>query len=235
MIVITFVFLFVVNLEPLIRQFFVSLIISLLVSRILWVFESQLMYQLMFGYELDRALILRQSEKNIFEMVNWKKFSSKVNIYSKSDQPTASISNQQGGNELMNFPGSNQDQFMLKGLEKYSKLKNKEELNIEIDRVKEEIKLRQVELVCLENMIFASEQDSKSQSQSRKKSSHGIPQQQQQRESGISHDNGGGYESGALDTEKFRSPNAFIALHQMEMNNFNENQDLEVNESPEMT
>lgn len=159
----------------------------------------------MLGYELDRALILRKSEKSIFEInCYWKKFSNKVNSYSKSDPSTTSITNQGVGSELNSFPGLNQNQQILKGLEKYSKLKNKEELNVEVERIKEEIKLRQVELVCLENMMFASEQDSKSksksQSQSRKKSSHGVdrvsgfgeePQQHNSahsQESGIGHD-----------------------------------------------
>lgn len=165
------------------------------------------MYQLMLGYELDRALILRKSERSIIE-INWcfclKKLSNKVDIYSKSDQPTTSISNQAIGSELNSYSGSNQNQLMLKGLEKYSKLKNKEELNVEIEKIKEEIKLRQVELVCLENMIFASEQDSKSksQSQSRKKSSHGVSggigsgfiDAPQQHESNNVHENGVGNE-----------------------------------------
>ena len=196
-IALTFVLLFVVNLQPLTRQFIVGIVVSLLVSRILWIFESQLMYQLMLGYELDRTLILRKSEISILDIKCWKGFSHRVAVYSKSEEPTASMSNQVGGiggiggigggggNELNTFPGLNQNHLMLKGLEKFAKLKNKEELNVEIDKLKEEIKLRQIELVCLENMIFASEQDSKSQSQSRKKSSHGVEPPPQQYESHV--------------------------------------------------
>lgn len=161
-----------IDMEPLITQFFTSLVIGLLVSRILWIFESQLMYNLMLGYELDRALILRKSEKSFFEMdtsfLCWSA-SKKISDMSKNDSglPTSSYSNTLGQGNICPV----EERMMLKGLEKYGKLKNKAELDAEIGRVKEEICRHQVELVCLENMIFASEHDSKSQSG--RKSSHG--------------------------------------------------------------
>lgn len=51
-------------------------------------------------------------------------------------------------------------------MEKYSKLKNHDELSHEIDRLKEEIQRKQMELSCLENMMFASDKDSSSKNTS---------------------------------------------------------------------
>eukprot|EP00604_Paraphysomonas_vestita_P000060 CAMPEP_0174825380 /NCGR_PEP_ID=MMETSP1107-20130205/42690_1 /TAXON_ID=36770 /ORGANISM="Paraphysomonas vestita, Strain GFlagA" /LENGTH=120 /DNA_ID=CAMNT_0016056919 /DNA_START=2652 /DNA_END=3014 /DNA_ORIENTATION=- len=53
---------------------------------------------------------------------------------------------------------------MIKGLEKFAKLKNQEELTAEIVRVKDEMKIKQIELACLENMMFASDNDGGSSS-----------------------------------------------------------------------
>eukprot|EP00604_Paraphysomonas_vestita_P004346 CAMPEP_0174825650 /NCGR_PEP_ID=MMETSP1107-20130205/42964_1 /TAXON_ID=36770 /ORGANISM="Paraphysomonas vestita, Strain GFlagA" /LENGTH=142 /DNA_ID=CAMNT_0016057461 /DNA_START=3613 /DNA_END=4041 /DNA_ORIENTATION=- len=61
---------------------------------------------------------------------------------------------------------------MAKGLEKFAKLKNQEELTAEINRIKDEVRVRQVELACLENMMFASENDNASSSISKKSGDH---------------------------------------------------------------
>jgi hypothetical protein len=133
------------------------------------------MLNLMLGYELDRALMLRKTEPSLFEgtFKLWCFSSGKIFASSeKGDPPTSSVSNTQ---HQTIGAASVEDQLMMKGLEKYSKMKNKVELDGEIERVKDQIKRHQIELVCLENMIFASEHDSKSQSQSGRRSSHGRP------------------------------------------------------------
>jgi hypothetical protein len=169
-IVVTFVILMVVDLEPLTKQFLTSLVIGLLVTRLLWIFQSQLMLSLILGYELDRALILRKSEASLFEKISklWVTSSGKVFASSeKGDASTVPSTHHQS----IGSGSAVDDQLMMRGLEKYSKMKNKAELDGEIERVKEQIKRHQVELACLENMIFASEHDSISLSGRR--SSHG--------------------------------------------------------------
>lgn len=172
-IIVTFAVVIAIDLNPLTNQFLTSLVIGLLVTRLLWIFESQLLLNLMLGYELDRALILRKTEPSLFDITSkhCAQIFSSGKIFAsseKGDPPTSSMSHTQhqtiGADSL-------DDQLMMKGLEKYSKMKNKAELDGEIERVKEQIKRHQVELACLENMIFASEHDSKSQSGRR--SSHG--------------------------------------------------------------
>jgi hypothetical protein len=162
-----------VHLDPLTREFVTSLMIGVLVTRLLWIFEAQLVLNLMLGYELDRALILRKTELSLLDMTfNIGHLSSgKIFIAApeKVDSPTHSATTTRRGDA----PAAVDDELMAKGLAKYGKLKHKAELDAEIERVKAEIKHRQVELACLENMIFASEHDSKSQSQSGRRSSHG--------------------------------------------------------------
>lgn len=121
----------------------------------------------MMGYELDRALILRKSEKSLFEIdisSTWLPGSKRISDLA-SDDSEQPKSNSRGGIETL------EDRIMQRGLEKFSKLKNKAELDAEITRIKSDLHRYQIELVCLENMIFASEHDSKSQSE--RKSSHG--------------------------------------------------------------
>jgi hypothetical protein len=189
-IVVTFTVIIVIHLDPLANQFLASLVIGLLVTRLLWIIESQLMLNLMLGYELDRALFLRKTEPSFFDNASklWIFSSGKVfDSSEKGDPPTSSVSNT---HHQTIGAGSVDDQLMMKGLEKYSKMKNKAELDGEIERVKEQIKRHQVELACLENMIFASEHDSKSQSQSGRKSSHGQISQLGNRHSQV--EGGGG-------------------------------------------
>jgi hypothetical protein len=154
-IITAFVIVGVVEMEPLTHQFFASLIVGLLISRLLWVFESERLFNLMFGYELDRALILRKSEKGLLDLHC---FSTASKISGTHDDPTS-----HGAGEI--------DEFMAKDLKKYRKLKNKAELNAEIGRVKSEIEKRQVQLACLENMVFTVEGENDSSSQSESKSS----------------------------------------------------------------
>jgi hypothetical protein len=174
-IIVTFVIVIVMDLDPLAKQFLTSLVIGLLVSRLLWIFQSQLMLNLMLGYELDRALILRKTEPSVFATFKLCNSSSaKISSSSEKGLPSSSsiCNTQAAGSSVID------DEVMVKNLAKFSKLKHKAELDAEIDRVKGLIRCHQVELACLENMIFASEHDSKSQSQSGRPSSRhesGVP------------------------------------------------------------
>lgn len=150
-----FIIVFTIDFDPLTRQFFVSLVVSLLLFRIFWVFESQHIYNLLAGYELDRALILRKSEKNIFEILGLKKLTNKILAIDQDENNTLSMTSTE------KIPGVGYDP-MMKGLEKFAKLKNQDELLGEITRIKEEMKLRQIEIACLENMMFASDKDGSS-------------------------------------------------------------------------
>jgi hypothetical protein len=89
-IVVTFVILMVVDLEPLTKQFLTSLVIGLLVTRLLWIFQSQLMLSLMLGYELDRALILRKSEPSLFEKISKLWVTSSGKVFASSDKGDSS-------------------------------------------------------------------------------------------------------------------------------------------------
>jgi hypothetical protein len=117
--------------------------------------ESDRLYKLTLGYELDRALILRKSEKGLLDL-HCCSTASKVSgtNYTSTDLGTGEI-----------------DQSMSKELKKYRKLKNKDELNAEIGRVKAEIEHGQIQLACLENMVFTVEGENESGSQSEPKSS----------------------------------------------------------------
>jgi hypothetical protein len=157
----------ILSIEPIQQQFIVSLVISLLLLRLLWLLDCQLICNLLLGYDLDRALILRKTEFTIFELgvglfIKKKVFITNENGSTSCTLPTLSAGGATAG--AGGRPLANQEEmdFMAKGLEKYAKMKNCEELSGEISRVKEEIRLRQMELVCLENMIFASERDSSS-------------------------------------------------------------------------
>jgi hypothetical protein len=89
-IVVTFVILMVVDLEPLTKQFLTSLVIGLLVTRLLWIFQSQLMLSLILGYELDRALILRKSEPILFEKISKLWVTSSGKVFASSEKGDAS-------------------------------------------------------------------------------------------------------------------------------------------------
>jgi hypothetical protein len=154
-VVVGFVLVAVIEMEPLTRQFFASLIIGLLISRLLWIFESERLCNVLLGYELDRALILRKSEKGLLDL-NCCSTASKVYGGANDDAPVVG-----GAGEV--------DEAMAKELKRYRKLKNKDELSAEIERVKAEIQHGQSQLACLENMVFAvdGENDSSAQSVSR--------------------------------------------------------------------
>ena len=140
--------------DPIFRQFFVSLIICLTLLRMIWIFESHFIYRLLAGYELDRALFLRKTEKNILELLGLRKLSNKILAINQDDNAISTTENLSGqGNTSM-----------VKGLEKFSKMKNQEEITTEIVRIKEEMKLRQIELACLENLMFVSDGDGESAS-----------------------------------------------------------------------
>jgi hypothetical protein len=142
-----FVLVNVIDMEPLTHQFLASLIVGLLISRLLWIFESERLYNVTFGYELDRALILRKSEKSILDL------------------NCCSASNKVYGQETVEV-----DEFMAKELKRFRKLKNKGELDAEIERAKAEIHQVQTRLACLENMVFTVEGENDSSSDGSKSS-----------------------------------------------------------------
>lgn len=176
-IIIMYILLKIIDITPYTRMFIVGLTISLVLLRLLWVFYSQLIFNLFVGYELDRTLTLRKSEKNILQLIGCGKLSNKI-LATTDDDNGADLSmydirkkvDVETGGPSSNNNNSNINFKSLKGMEKYAKLKNREELLHEINRVKEEAQHKQMELACLENMMFASEQDnsnSKQNSQSK--------------------------------------------------------------------
>lgn len=138
----------IVSINPLDQSFIIGVVISLLIIRLLYLLQYPLMVQLLTGYELDQALVLKKSEPSILEMLILKK--KKV-----CATPT----------EL------NIDDRDSQHLTKYSKFHSKEELDFEMKRLLEEIRLRNVELAFVENMMFVvSESSSHHQAEKYEKS-----------------------------------------------------------------
>jgi hypothetical protein len=147
------------NIEPILRDYLENLILALLLLRILWIFESQIIYQLFTGYELDRTLLLQKSQKSLFEMLG--NYSKKVYTEPKSltDNNSSSTSHLPGASDMLTAPGM---AFVMKGLEKFARMKDRDEIIAEIQRVKEEKEMRQIEFNCLENLLFAVDRESES-------------------------------------------------------------------------
>lgn len=143
----------VVKFLPIEREFITSLIICLLLLRILWVFEHQIIYHLLAGYELDRSLILHKSEKNILELWGIVLFQAKVMSSGDDYCSTSSITQR---SEQLTSPGTG---YLLK-YNKYDKLKTRDEIIMNIDRVRKEFEEKRLELTSLENMLFTVDQDS---------------------------------------------------------------------------
>ncbi len=105
--------------------------------RLLWVFHSQLVTQLFLGYELDKSLALRKTEKTILEYL----YPSRTPKILADSSEILSIEEQ--------------------GIKtKYSRYHSKEELDAEIQKIKEEIRMKQLELAHVENLIFLSSHSS---------------------------------------------------------------------------
>lgn len=140
MIAIALVIMNVVSLTPLVTEFFLSAVICALGLRLVCLFESDLMFQLLRGFELDQGLVLRQSEKSVLDYLS---LHSKRVAMTPLDDP------------------DNQHQ------QKYATFQSKEELNLEIQRLQKEIKTKQNELSYVENMMFVLSESSFSQQHSR--------------------------------------------------------------------
>eukprot|EP00604_Paraphysomonas_vestita_P003003 CAMPEP_0174822422 /NCGR_PEP_ID=MMETSP1107-20130205/15637_1 /TAXON_ID=36770 /ORGANISM="Paraphysomonas vestita, Strain GFlagA" /LENGTH=143 /DNA_ID=CAMNT_0016041257 /DNA_START=2353 /DNA_END=2784 /DNA_ORIENTATION=- len=95
------------------------------------------MTQLLSGYELDQGLVLKKSEPSIMELLIIKK--QKV---------------------CATTPEVNLEDPDSQHLTKYSKFRSKEELDFEIKRLLEDIRLKQVELAFVENMMFVVSESS---------------------------------------------------------------------------
>jgi hypothetical protein len=137
-----------VNFTPLLREFFLSAVICALALRLLCLFESELMLQLLRGYELDQGLVLRQSEKSLLDFFSL--HSKRVAVaVSSLDDPSK------------------------KHQRKYATFQSKEELNKELQRLQKEIREKQMELAYVENMMFVISESSISQRSHQRDSSDG--------------------------------------------------------------
>jgi hypothetical protein len=125
----TLLVLSLVSMTPLYQEFFIGILISVFMLRILWLFEAERLYQVLAGYELDQGLVLRQSEKSLLTslLIRTRRVST-VSVVSSDPES--------------------------QHYQKYSTQRSKEELDMEIRRLQEEIKTREDELAYVENMIF---------------------------------------------------------------------------------
>ena len=106
------------------------------------------MIQVLTGYELDQGLVLKKSQISVFEH-----FTSKKKISAST-------------HEIENI-----DDHDSQHLSKYTKLHSKEELNYELNRLLEDIRIKQLELAFVENMMFVVSESSCSQGEKYEKRS----------------------------------------------------------------
>jgi hypothetical protein len=139
------------KLDPLLRDFLRSLAMVLVLLRILWTFENQIIYRLLAGFELDQTLTLRQSEANIVDRI--RSLFSSNKIYSAPS--STSLARAAGGEGM----SAHLDGIIARQLERLTQIRTREEIIAEIDRVKVEHFLKQHELSCLENLLFMADQD----------------------------------------------------------------------------
>jgi hypothetical protein len=93
---------------------------------------------------------------------------------SPSDNNSSSISHLPGASDVLTAPGM---ACVMKGLEKFSRMRDRDEIIAEIKRVKEEKEMRHIELNCLENLLFTVDRESESfNSNSRNRRSSNPPQ-----------------------------------------------------------
>jgi hypothetical protein len=133
----TLLALSLLSMNPLIQEFFIAIVISVLMLRLLWLFEAERFYQVLAGYELDQGLVLHQSENNVIDylLLRARRISSSVATVVSSDPESPSH-------------------------QKYSTSRSKEELDMEIRRLQEDIKMKQNELAYVENLIFVMAESS---------------------------------------------------------------------------
>jgi hypothetical protein len=148
-IIVVSILLSVANLEPLVGNFVTSLAMALVLLRILWTFENEMIYRLFAGYELDRTLTLRQSEKTVLDRFMPLLRLTKVYVTSASE-----------GSASENISSSiHSDGAIVRQLERLTQIKGRDEIIAEIERVKKEHLMRQQELGCLENLLFMADQE----------------------------------------------------------------------------
>jgi ABC-type branched-subunit amino acid transport system substrate-binding protein len=125
------------SLTPLYQEFFIGMVICVLMLRLLWLFEAKRSYHVLAGYDLDQGLVLRQSEKSILAtLASHTKRVATITVASSDPES--------------------------QHLQKYSNPRSKEELDMDIRRLREEILIRQEELAYVENMIFVISESSTS-------------------------------------------------------------------------
>jgi hypothetical protein len=125
-IVIALVIMNLINLSPLTTEFFLSAVMCALGLRLVYLFEAELIFHLLSGYELDQGLVLHQSEKSVMDYIP---------LFSKRLAP-------------LDDPDNLHQQ-------KYATFHSREELNLEIQRLQRDIRLKQTELAYVENLMFA--------------------------------------------------------------------------------
>ena len=155
-----YIILEIIDFEPTVRQFLIAMIIAFLSIRVTWILYSDLVINVLLGYDLDKALQLKKMAWSILH----------VGLISSAAKVVG-----HGAEELVagsTLTGSTSDESYTKAMAKFSKSKNGAELQYEIDKIKKEITERQAELACLENMKFASSgSGSKNSSSSHRKNS----------------------------------------------------------------
>jgi hypothetical protein len=102
-------------------------------------------------------IIVQKSEKNLFEMFG--NNSNKIYTEPSSFNPSSSISHLPGAFGVLTGPGA---ALVMRDLEKFSRMKNRDEIIAEINRLKEEKVIKEVGLSCLENVLFAVNRESES-------------------------------------------------------------------------
>lgn len=129
------------DMNPNTRTFFIALVIALVLIRLLWIFDTHLIYHLFSGYELDHTLGLHKTEKNIFQLLDC--FHLRRKIFSSIHDDLHAT-----------YYKTDEDYSDKNKKSKFSYLKTPEDVAHEIDRVREELKVKQSELSSLENMMF---------------------------------------------------------------------------------
>jgi hypothetical protein len=167
------ILLSVADLDPVVANFVKSLAMALVLLRILWTFENQMIYRLFAGYELDRTLTLRQSERSVVDIYLPRLTMKRVYSEPPPDGSISEVPSPISGTGII-----------TRELERLTQMKNRDEIIAEIERVKREHEMRQEELSCLENLLFLCDQDNSNISKSSVNSASNRPPSNPDVESG---------------------------------------------------
>jgi hypothetical protein len=131
-----------VDFQPIDRQFFIAILIVLTILRVNWLMDSDLVWKILLGYDLDKSLTLQQNAWSIMNMF--------------SDSPRGSNKSSKIAIYESGISGAVVGDVYQKQLARFAKSKNQEELMDEITRTKADLESIQKYLIALENMRFAS-------------------------------------------------------------------------------